>query len=106
MSGAVLQIEGHTPLRIIKEGKAPRPVKSDLAVFEGRVLKPEAIRPLLRFNVHHACAKVREIFADARTGGVRAELDNFHIGKRVPGIRLADGTLRADERRLRRFPDV
>src|SRR5438309_2184604 len=65
----VFQVECDAVLRIIEESETAGTIKSDLAVFEWWILQTKAVRPLPRFNVNYARAKIREVLADARSGG-------------------------------------
>src|SRR5438034_10273157 len=100
----VFKIERDAALRIVKEREAPGSVKSDFAIFEWRILKPKAIGTLSRFNVNHPRAKVRQVLADARSGGIRAEFDDLDIGKGIFALRSSGRGCRANERRFCGLP--
>src|SRR5205807_3933957 len=69
-SFGIFQIKRDAMLRIIKKSKAARTIQPDLTVFERWILQAKTVRSLPRLNVNDARAKIREVLADAGTGGV------------------------------------
>src|SRR5437870_4905093 len=96
---SVLKIERDATLRIVKECEAPGSVKPDFAVFERWILKPKSIRPLSRLDMHYSRAKVRQVFADTRPSGIRAEFDDLDMGQGVLDLGLSCPRGRTNKRR-------
>src|SRR5437899_2942298 len=62
----VFKIERNAMLRIVEKSKAARTIQPDLPIFEWWILQAKAVRPLPRFDVNNARAKIRQVLADTR----------------------------------------